>query len=369
MTTQDNLEQTTNAAAAWVLELQSEQLSARNRKRFAYWLRESPVNVREYLELAGLWSELEGIDGRQEIDVDALLGATNVIQFGKSDHSGKQGNARRLRQACRYFAAASIVMAVALVAVGRLAWPPASPGIEVITTRTGEQRSVTLSDGSLIYLNTQTTLNFKLHDKLRHVELLAGEALFTVAKDPNRPFIVNIGKAQVRAVGTQFNIRREQDTETVTVVEGKVALSETRTGTQYPVDPGPVTATTQNPRQTGVAQSLQSGIELTAGKQARISYDSTIVETRDVKIEKVLAWTQRRLIFDGATLAEIVEEFNRYNLNRLEIADADLESIRLSGVFDANDPGSLLAFLTSTEPVEVQQQGDGTQIIRSSISY
>ncbi len=369
MTKRDNLEQVTSEAAAWVLELQSEQLSTRNRKRFAHWLRESPANVREYLELASLWAELEGIDAHQKLDVEALLGETNVIHLTQPDHSGTQGSGRRLRHAWRYFAAASIVVAVTLVAVGRSVWMPASVGPEVVSTRIGEQRSIALSDGSVVNLNTQTTLSIRLDDKLRRVELVAGEALFTVAKDPGRPFIVIVGKAQVRAVGTLFNVRREQDMETVTVVEGTVALSETRTGTQYPVDPRPVTASTQNPKQAGVARSLQSGVELTAGKQARISNVSATVETREVETEKIVAWTRRRLIFDGETLGEIVEEFNRYNLNRLEIADAKLSSIRLSGVFDANDPGSLLTFLTNTEQIKIQQLADGTRIIRSSKSF
>jgi len=367
MTSHDNLQQITSEAAAWVLELQSEQISARDRERFAHWLRESPANVREYLDLAGLWSELEGIDDRQEIDIDALLRKTNVIQLGKSNHSGDQASARRLRQAWRYFAAAAIVT-VALVAGGRLVWPPATAGTEIVTTRIGEQRSVALTDGSLVYLNTQTSLSITLDDKLRRVELMAGEALFTVAKDQNRPFIVIAGKTEVRAVGTQFNVRRERDVETVTVVEGRVTLSETRTDSPVPVDSRPVSANTQNQGQAGAARSLQTGIELTPGRQARVWNTLAAIETRDVRTEKVVAWTERRLIFDGETLGEIVAEFNRYNLARLEVTDADLRSIRLSGVFDANDPGSLLTFLTNSEQVEIQRRADGTRIIRAANS-
>jgi len=368
MTSHDNLDQITREAAAWVLELQSEQISSRDRERFAHWLRESPANVREYLDLAGLWSELEGIDGRKTIDVDALLSSTNVIHLEKTDYSDTQKPARRMRQAWHYFAAAAIV-AVALIAGGRLVWAPAAAGIEVVTTRIGEQRSIALTDGSLVNLNTETSLSIKLDDKLRRVELIAGEALFTVAKDPSRPFIVIAGKTQVRAVGTQFNVRREQDVETVTVVEGKVTISETRAGTQHPVGSRPVSANTQNPGQAGAERSLQTGIELTPGKQAKIWDTLTAIETRDVSTEKVVAWTERRLIFDGETLGEIVAEFNRYNLNRLEVADADLRSIHLSGVFDANDPASLLTFLTNTEKVKIQRQPDGTQIIQSANSF
>ena len=365
MTSHDNLQQVTSEAAAWVLELQAEQISARDRERFAHWLRESPANVREYLELAGLWLDLEGIDDRQEVDVDALLSKTNVIQLGKSNPSGNQAPARRLRQTRRYFAAAAIA-AVALVAGGLLIRPPVTAGTQEVTTRIGEQRSVALSDGSLVYLNTQTSLSIKLDAKLRRVELMVGEALFTVAKDPNRPFIVIAGKTEVRAVGTQFNVRRERDVETVTVVEGRVTLSKTRTDPPLAVAPRPGSANTRNREQAGAARSLQTGIELTPGRQARVWNTLAAIETRDVRTEKVVAWTERRLIFDGETLGEIVAEFNRYNLARLEVTDADLRSIRLSGVFDANDPGSLLTFLKNSEQVEIQRRADGTRIIRAA---
>ncbi len=363
MTTHDNLEQISNEAAAWVLELQSENISARERERFAHWLRESPANVREYLDLAGLWSELEGIDTGQEIDVDALLSATNVIHLEKSNCSDDHNPTRRPHRAWRYFAAAATVI-IALVTGGRLLWPPAAPDMEVVSTRIGEQRSIALADGSLVYLNTQTSLSINLDDRQRRVELMAGEALFTVAKDPTRPFIVIAGKTQVRAVGTQFNVRREQDVETVTVVEGKVALSETRSGAQHSPPTQAATTDAQTQGQAGATRSLQTGIELTPGKQAKIWNSLTPIETTDVKTEKIVAWTKRRLIFDGEMLGEIVEEFNRYNLNRLEVTDAELRSIRLSGVFDANDPSSLLTFLTSTEQVKIQRRADGTQLIR-----
>lgn len=365
MTKRDNSEQATSEAAAWVLELQSEQVSSRDRQRFAHWLRESPANVHEFLDLAGLWMELEGLDSHQEIDVDSLLCATNVIHFRKSNHTGVQNPPRRLRLAWQYFVTAGIV-AVALVAGGQLVRPPDNSSSEVVTTRIGEQRSIALADGSLVYLNTQTSVNIKLNGKQRRVELIAGEALFTVAKDPNRPFIVFAGKTQIRAVGTQFNVRREQDVETVTVVEGKVVVSETQAGTQLPVDPWPTGLNTQIQPQDGAVRSVQTGFELTPGMQARIWNTLKMIETNDVKTEKVVAWTERRLTFDGETLGEIVEEFNRYNLNRLEVADVDLRSIRLSGVFGANDTDSLLTFLTNTEHVKIQRQADGTRIIRSA---
>lgn len=363
MTTHDNSGEISNQVAAWVLELQSEEISSQDRERFAHWLRESPANVREYLDLAGLWSELEGIDPQREIDVDALLSTINVIHLETSNPSADDKSMQHPRRAWRYFAAAAIVIAT-LVTGAQLARTPASPDIEVVSTRIGEQRSIALSDGSLVYLNTQTSLSIKLDERQRTVELTAGEALFTVAKDPQRPFIVIAGKTQIRAVGTQFNVSREQDMETVTVLEGKVTLSEAHSNGQHPWPTQSATADARTQGSTGAMRSLQTGIPLTPGKQAKIWNTQTPIETTDVRTEKIVAWTKRRLIFEGEVLSEIVEEFNRYNLNRLEVTDDELRSMRLSGVFDANDPSSLLTFLSNTESVKIQRRADGTQLIR-----
>jgi transmembrane sensor len=94
------------------------------------------------------------------------------------------------------------------------------------TTGVGEQRMITLQDGSRIYLNSDTRLTVRLDKNRRLVRLAGGEALFDVAKNPSRPFIVDAGEMQVRAVGTEFVVRRDPHELAVTLVEGTVRIAD-----------------------------------------------------------------------------------------------------------------------------------------------
>ena len=351
MTTRDSSKQATHEAAAWVLELQEGEVSKSDRERFARWLRESPANVREYLELAGLWSELEAFDADRRIDVDALLEDDNVVPLVAGRDVGDATPATKPPVRWVQWAAAGV--AIAAIAVGAtFGWQfLQAPGADIVTTRIGEQRSVALEDGSVLHLNTDSSAAIVLDDASRFVELHRGEAFFTVAKDPKRPFVVRAGETEVRAIGTQFNVRRRDASATVTVVEGRVAVMQAAVAAPYP---------------GASAEAAISPVELSAGQQLRLDSGGGDIRTEQVKTEKVVAWTERRLVFEGETLANIVAEFNRYNLNRLEVTDPAIASIELSAVFGSNDPDSLLEYLTTVEAVEVERRADGTRVIRAA---
>jgi transmembrane sensor len=112
---------------------------------------------------------------------------------------------------------------------------PMLSGKQVYETAISQQRTVTLADGSAVQLNTHTRLEVQLSGKLRELHLLEGEALFTVAHDTTRPFEVHVGEAVVRAVGTQFNIRRDVRDTTVSVLEGAVHVSAITSGGDQPL--------------------------------------------------------------------------------------------------------------------------------------
>ncbi len=355
MATRDNSEQAMHEAASWVLELQGGELSKAERKRFANWLRESPANVREYLELSGMWKELETLDADCCIDVEALLEDTNVVPLEPGNAAVDAPPAGKVRRQPLYSMAAAVALVSVALGIQLVPRTPEAPGTETVTTRIGEQRSVALEDGSVVHLNTDSSAAITLDDKRRYIELLTGEAFFTVAKDPGRPFVVRAGGTEVRALGTQFNVRRQDTIATVTVVEGKVAVLRAST---------PTSVASREPPTTG-RSAITAALELTAGQQVSFGGQVAAVKAEQVKTEKVVAWTERRLVFEGDTLSDIVAEFNRYNLNRLEVEDPTIASIRLSAVFGSNDPDSLLEYLTSTEAVVVERQPDGTRVIQA----
>lgn len=180
----------------------------------------------------------------------------------------------------------------------------------------GEMRHVSLADGSTVEVNTESQVRVAMRRDLRRIKLVSGEAWFQVAKDAERPFVVETGRVRVRAVGTAFAVRRLTDGADVTVTEGVVE-------TWLAGDPAPPTRIAAG----GTARVRESGA---AKVEARV--------VQAAEIDRKLAWRVGRIEFDGDTLAEAVAEFNRYNARKLRLADAGLADKRFHGMFRTDDP-------------------------------
>ena len=317
-------------ASGWLVRRREGQLTADEEAAFGDWLRESPANVLEYQEALVIWEQLGEVSAG--IDVDALVAKSNVLPLTRNEVG--EDERCQPRRGLRWGAiAATLAMAVATATVW-WAVHTADEASSLYATALGEQRSVALEDGSVLHLNTQSSIRVTLDETRRHVELAAGEAFFDIARDSQRPFTVEAGSTVIRVVGTRFNVRRLDDIATVTVVEGEVSLQPT----------------------TAVGQAE---LTLLPGQQATMGKTAALVEPEAVKLEKVVAWTERRLIFERDTLRDIVAEFNRYNLQQLVLKDDALGEIRLNGVFGANDIESFIAVLGETQGIAAIEQADG----------
>ena len=294
-------------AADWLIELNACEPDARVRQNFDAWLRVSPEHVRAYLELLPVWEDGASLPPRSPVSADEL------IEMGKRPES----NVIALEQARPLLSrptSRSAILLAACVAIfamcGGLAWLLASRGS--YATGIGEQRSIALEDGSTVSLNAHSEVRVQFTSGRRAVELIEGQALFHVAKDASRPFIVSAGNTQVRAVGTQFDVNRRKRGTVVTVVEGTVAVSGG--GEPQGTDPSPL---------------------VTAGEQVTVSGASVPLAVR-ANVATATAWTQRRFVFDASTLGEVIEEFNRYNARRLVLRDRALESFPITAAFSSN---------------------------------
>lgn len=208
---------------------------------------------------------------------------------------------------------------------------------DTYSTEVGEQRAITLADGSVVELNAKSRIRLHFSSAERGVELIEGQALFRVAHDTARPFIVNSGSARIRAVGTQFDVYRKSNDTTITVVEGRVAV-----------------ARTASPATTDKSLESISPLLLSAGEQVSVSAAGS---ARPVAIDpaRATAWTQKRLIFSSTPLFEVAEEFNRYNTRPLVLDGPDIAALRINGVFSSTDPMTLLAFLREQPGVSVTE--------------
>ena len=355
--TNKRIKQSTVEASEWFAALCEGELSPGDRERFLDWLRESPAHVEEYLELARLWDEMGDVEALRHVDAESeLVKARNIVMaLDGASEVGKAVSSKG-RTVKRPYVRLSVAAGL-LVAAAAGWWVGVFDSLSngVTTTAVGEQRSMTLDDGSVISLNTQTSVRVRFVDGERRAELLRGEALFDIARDEHRPFVVVAGAAEVRVLGTTFNVYREDDrTATVTVLEGRVAVT-----TNDATNPVSAAGPTPAPEGPGSAVPVEAipAVELTQGQQARIGRSGAMVEPAAVNVEKAVAWTDRRLIFENVTLEEVLAEFNRYNTRELRVNDPALAALKLNGVFESHDPDSLLLYLERAYGVQVRDAG------------
>ncbi|MEP7246221.1 MAG: FecR domain-containing protein [Gammaproteobacteria bacterium] len=339
----------TEQASSWWTLLNNGDATAVDHRAFCEWVARSPERVDAFLQSARLSRMLRSDKVRwPDTPVAELIRAAKaapceVINLPSARAEG-HSNApsadapRGFRLATvtgRRIAAAA---AIALVALGSWLYGVFSP--ERFRTALGEQRSVVLNDGSVVTLNTSSSIEVRLTRGHRIVRLLAGEALFQVAHDAARPFDVTAGETTVRAVGTQFNVDRRVGGTTVTVVEGRVAVF------------------TPDPSQDGEAEKLP----LAAGEQLTVA-PRIKPHTARADAAAATAWTQRKLVFDHRPLGEVAGEFNRYNRQSIEIQGGELRSQEITGVFATNDPESFITFLAQLPELSIEHDADRRRII------
>lgn len=342
-------------AAYWLAALSDEGCSDAERQQFSEWLRASTRNIEEFLKLSTL---ARMANKRAELWPDRSIASliaeartsSNVATLEARTSSGNAlGDTPVQRRVPPWAMAASIAFvalgAAFIVSDGRwTSWPSAT-----YQTAVGEQRSITLEDGSIVELNSRSQLHTRLTRNLRAVELVEGEAIFRVAKDADRPFRVRTGATDIVVVGTAFNVNADRSRTIVTVLEGRVRVDR-----RAPADETPAHDSTN-----------AAPIELAVGEQLIVARAQPVVRVSLPDTERVTSWTQRRLIFEETSIAEAAAEFARYSARRIRVDDAAIAARTITGVFDATDPSALVEFLRADETVAVVIDRDGW-VVRAS---
>ena len=338
-------------AVDWFLLFQETAGSEPDRQGFSEWLLRSPAHVEEYLRVSSSWALAE-IGSEGDLETAALVVAAKahhetdnvVVLPGRlRRHSqppdrvpGRAFSARK-----RWWGLAAVVLLGVAVWITSLSWQSTM----TFQTVVGEQSSFTLPDGSVVFLNTNSKVLVTWLPAERRIELMRGEARFKVARDPGRPFTVATSTAAVRDLGTVFNVRAEPLSTQVAVLEGQVEVTVAPNGA--PVAAAPATADNER-------------VRLGAGERAAVTSRGIQTNTGP-PIEAVLAWTERRLVFQDQPLDMVIQEFNRYRTHPLVLDDQGLAALRISGVFDLSDPESLIVYLGTFEAVQVDRRSDGSQ--------
>ncbi len=322
-------------AARWVWRLDAEDLSAETRAAYKAWLKVDPRHACAIEEYSKIWDRLDDL---AVVKSDSKI---KTVRRGVNQEERQRRFPVPLGWA-RYGAVAAVLF-VAIVSTLVFINPGVTPDpvIANYATAVGQQRPVTLFDGSIANMNTNSIIEVDYSGTERIVRLEKGEVYFTVAKNPERPFIVEAGDMLVRAVGTAFSVYITPGAPVqVIVTEGTVEVTKTPPLTQE----GP-----PSPQ----AIVLEAGEAL--GGSAALPGQVSVVSEAD--IAKELAWRRGMLVFEGDSLEFVVEELSRYTQARFIIVDDSIRQRRVGGNFKTDDVEGLLSVLEEGLSIEVRRQG------------
>jgi transmembrane sensor len=323
---------TAERAAHWLVAFRSGDLSGPERTAFIDWLRESPLHVSEMLHACRVHRDLTGFGGWKRILPFTKDAASQVVDL-LPRIVNQPPPSRCPRRAG--MAIAACLLSAAILAPFAISWLSESTW----QTQLGERREVTLGDGSVVSLAPMSRIRVRYERNQRLISLVRGEALFHVAKDANRPFIVQAARARVRAVGTVFNVERSDNGVSITVVEGRVAVTD------------------QQERRAMTAGANAGGkrVSLGADEQLVVSANGQMNPVRKVRGSAEIGWATGQLEFDNEPIRDIVRRFNGYNKVQIQVTDSALADRRVGGIFSARDPESFVSFVAAAGGVAVSR--------------
>lgn len=307
-------------------------LTPEQERELARWLAADPRHADAFAELGRTWALLDGARAARPRD-------------GSEPDPALLVRPRRPRR--RFWAPAIGLAAAAAVACAVYLRGPSRPGdrpafVHQAATAIGGQETIPLPDGSTIRLNTHSAIDVSYASGARRVRLLRGEAHFTVAKDPLRPFVVMAGKIDVQAVGTAFNVRLRPEAVEVVVTAGRVKVDDRAAGRSL-----------LQPRDSDAAPVLSAGERVVLRAEGTQPAAATALDPAG--LERAIAWQDRRLEFSAVPLHEVVAEFNRYNRHQLVIADPQLAARKFGGIFRADGYEALVHLLEQDFGVTAQR--------------
>jgi transmembrane sensor len=299
-------------AADWLIgRVEAESWTPEMQAEFDAWLAESPANLLAFWRAEDSWKRA------------GLIG-----ELYSPPTRSVRGNPtwRVMRKATGFVAV--IVVVVSAIFLLR------APQVKTYSTPVGGQKTIALSDGSKIELNTDTELQFDLNNQ-RKVALLRGEAYFRIRHDSSHPFVVIAAGRRITDLGTEFSIRNDASRIEVALVKGRARVDQ----------------------ETGWI-GTRSAI-LMPGDVAVATADTVSVVRKQIReLETALSWRQGLLVFHHTTLAEAAAQFNRYNREKLVIGDSSTAREEIRGTFRANDAAAFANMAKVVMGLQLENHGD-----------
>lgn len=307
----------------WLALIQSGEASEADRARFAAWLRADPRHQRAYDGLHLLWRDISTLSQLKELESVP----PRPVQRPVSKVT------RRLLPLAAAATVAGLALALFLSQPQSIQQPTttaAAVQTEKYQTQLGEVRAIQLSDGSTLTLGARSRVIVSFSDSGRRVQLEQGEAYFDVAKNAARPFHVTAPGTAVRVVGTRFDVRVGDRHVRVAVDEGIVAVNNRASA-------------------------------LTRGQRIDVMPDGAMTAVAQMDGSEVAAWREGRLVYDGATLAEVVSDLSRYRPN-VTLSSAEVGKLRVTAGLRVEQIDQFVDRLADILPVRVTRTDDAITI-------
>lgn len=337
-------------AADWLARRDGGTWADTDQQQLDAWIAESIAHRVTWLRLSSVWQRADRLSALRAPATPAAVAAPGVIPIPLPTPAQPPARApaHRALQLPR-FSTQRIAASMLIAAAGCswLGWKYTQDWrSEHYATAVGARQSVSLSDGSVLTLNTATHLRTVVNANGRKVWLEDGEAYFDIAHDKAHPFVVIAGDRRITVLGTRFVVRREGDRVNVVVEEGRVQI-----------------ASAGNDRGADKNAKSSEPTVLVRNQAAVASANNVLVMSKAPKqIDDELSWRQGKLVFDQTSLGDAAAQFNRYNTRKLVIADPALARIRIGGSFDANNMAGFVALLKQGFGLAVQESGNETRI-------
>jgi transmembrane sensor len=304
-------------AADWAVR-RAEGLAPSERADFDRWLGEEPGNWRAFKESDRVWSDLA------ELDLRAIASKDTAP------------HRRRLPA----FAAIAATLVAAVIGVQVL-----SPQPVRYESGRGEVRIVRLADGSQVTLGADSAISVRFDDAGRHVRLRRGEAMFDVRHDPAHPFEVRAADTEVTVLGTQFTVKAAPKSVRVDVIQGVVRVTKT-----------------ENPLLAPFIETLPPR-KITRGERLDSRKGEPLQALPTVDPAEVAPWTHGRLVYENASLAEVVADLNRYSPTPVELGTQELGELRVTAALNQDQMNQFLSSLPATLPVRIDRDSAGKIVI------
>lgn len=306
-------------ASAWRVRLTA--LDAESSEEFEAWLAADPLNAEAWRRVEAPWDFL----GDHAAEPEILAARSAALSSARRLSELNPSRAFPWRTVC-----ASVAAGIAVVGTALYWWlSPAD-----YQTALGERRTLALSDGSRLTLDSNSEVRVAYSRDERDLTLIRGQARFEVVHDASRPFLVGADGATVKATGTDFDVDLLPGRLDVTLIQGHVMVSK----------------------------ALES-VSLGSGEKATLVQGQKLVVAA-VDIADALAWQSGQLVFHGEPLASAISSLNRYDQLQMELGDPSLGNLRVSGTFNTGDAVRIADVMTRYLKIRAVYSDDGRIIFR-----